>query len=172
MEAADLLEQVRRRIAYDSLSPEREMPVRFYSGSVRLGDPVSPLWTASVFPAETGRLLDATEVLARLGALREFLSSGFERSLIAIGEPPPEPPSLRGRVGRLSILILRKLFWWYTRSLVTFGDAVSKQLHDETALLTAMVRLQEEQCAAIASLRAEVLRLHENVLAASRKGPQ
>lgn len=146
------------------------MPVRFYSGSVRLGDPVSPLWTASVF-AESGRL-DTAEVVARLGALREFLSSGFERSLIAIGEPPPEPPSLRGRVGRLSILILRKLFWWYTRSLVTFGDAVSQQLHDETALLTAMVRLQEEQCAAIASLRAEVLRLHENVLAASRKGPQ
>lgn len=148
------------------------MPVRIYSGSVRLGDPVSTLLTSSVFPAESGRLLDTTDVVARLGALREFLSSGFESSLIAIGEPPPGPPSLRARAGRLSILILRKLFWWYTRSLLTFGDAVSKQFHDETALLTAIVRLQEEQRAAIAALQAEVSRLRENVLAASRKDPQ
>jgi len=137
VEAADLLEQVRRRIAYDSLSPEREMPVRLYSGSVRLSDSASNSRTASLFPADNGRLLGTGEVIARLGALREFLSSGFESSLIAIGEPPPGPPSLRARAGRLSIVILRKLFWWYTRSILAFGDAVSKQFHDETAFAAA-----------------------------------
>jgi hypothetical protein len=149
-----------------SVSGEASAGVEFYGGAIRVATTEAKVNNRAAeiirgtdqFPAAHSR-----EILVRLEALQVSLSSVFEPELLGIGAAPPRPAGLRGAFGRMAILLLRKLLWWYTRSLMAFGDAVGKQFHDEIALLTAVVRAQEEQRAEFLALREEVRQLREHL---------
>lgn len=152
-QAADIIEQVRRRLMHDSLTPQHESAVRFYRGPIRLGGTASSPHFQGIAPEEH------CDVAVRLRALQDSLLTDFERVLAAIGDPPPAPSSFRGRVGRLAVVILRRLLWWYTRSVLAFGDAVSSQFQDQTAVLAALALEQEAQRAELQTLRQQVREL-------------
>ncbi len=74
---------------------------------------------------------------------------------------PAVAHTLRGKVGSIAIDILRRLMWWYTRSLQNFAGSVGAHLQASTEkieILSTMVRTQQIE---IASLREEVLILRE-----------
>jgi hypothetical protein len=164
IEAKELMGQVRRRLARESLSQPPEAAVRMYREAFRVTGTAPDNQDARTTSSQLkpSRATHEGEVATLLNALEESLASGFEESLLAIGKPPPGPLSVRGHLGQLLILLLRRLLWWYTRSLMPFADAVGRQFHDEIALLTAMARLQEEQRAEIAELRKELRQLSEH----------
>jgi hypothetical protein len=166
VEAEDLVEQIRRRAAMSSVSGEASAGVEFYGGAVRVATTQAEVNNrAAEIIRGTGQFPTAhsSEILVRLEALRVSLSSVFEPDLLGVGAPPPRPAGLRGAFGRMTILLLRKLLWWYTRSLMAFGDAVGKQFHDEIALLTAIVRAQEEQRKEVSVLRDEIRQLRDQL---------
>jgi hypothetical protein len=169
VEAQSLIEQVCRRVEQDLLFRHREVAVRIYSGAIRLGATVPAANATVVRPVASTRPVESGEVALRLSALEDSLLSRMERSLLAIGATPPCPSTLRGYIGRISILFLGRLLWWYTRSVMAFGDAISKQFHDEVALMTAVARIQEEHQTEIAILREELRQLRGGAAGACDK---
>jgi hypothetical protein len=146
--------QVRRQLRREALFPQGNKAVRLYSGPPRV-------WSSGG-PSSNDYGNDSEELADRLRDLHRSLDDRFANSSSEIGEMPAVAPTLRGKVGAVAIDILRRLMWWYTRSLKNFAGSVGAHLQASTEtieVLSAMVRMQQVE---IASLREEVLILREN----------
>ena len=65
------------------------------------------------------------------------------RSYALVGELPPEPPTLRGRVGGRLVQLIQRMLFWYTPQIVQFHYAVVRALEEQNAAilrLTAAVK--------------------------------
>jgi SAM-dependent methyltransferase len=66
-----------------------------------------------------------------------------------VGQMPPQPPTLRAKVGARLVRIVRRMLFWYTPQILRF--------HNETALvLGELCKTVEKQAELIAELRKEV----------------
>ena len=88
------------------------------------------------------------------------LGAGLEDMAGRLGKIPPAPGTVRGFLGRQLIIALRRLAWWYTASLTSFGRAISETAKQELACLShldtairqnrRMLLAAEESAAAVA----------------------
>ena len=67
--------------------------------------------------------------LNRLGASLDDMAS-------RLGKMPPTPGTIRGFLGRQFIIALRRVLWWYTASLISFGRTISEAVRQELACLS------------------------------------
>ena len=65
----------------------------------------------------------------------EEVGTALENAHSLHGQLPPEPPTLRGRVGIFLVKIVRRALFWYTPQIVEFHRIVSSSFNE---LLTAI----------------------------------
>lgn len=70
---------------------------------------------------------DGRMELADASQLSEVASPGLRSALAAlhasyalVGQTPPEPPTLRGRLGSRLVKLVQRLLFWYTPQIVHF----------------------------------------------------
>lgn len=63
------------------------------------------------------------------------LISGIETGHTLVGGPPPQPPTVRGHVGRLLIDLMRRSLFWYTPAIHAFQRAVAAAFREQSAAL-------------------------------------
>ena len=73
----------------------------------------------------------------RDGARAVRMTSGL------VGEMPPEPPTLRGRVGSWLIRRIRRALFWYTPRIVEFQQNVSRAMEQEVEAIQEIARENE-----------------------------
>jgi SAM-dependent methyltransferase len=73
-----------------------------------------------------------------------------------IGTVPEGPRTLRATVGKGIIRIMRRLLWWYTRSLEDFASSVTRQLQAQIAWLDSIEKEQRQDHGLIESLRTTI----------------
>ena len=64
------------------------------------------------------------------------LGAGFEDMASRLGEMPPTPRTVRGFLGRQCILAIRRVLWWYEKSLISIGRAISEIARQELDCLS------------------------------------
>ena len=57
-----------------------------------------------------------------------------------IGQLPPEPPTLRGRVGSLLVKSVHRALFWYTPQIVKFHRVATRSFHDLLAAIKQWLR--------------------------------
>ena len=64
----------------------------------------------------------------------EALINAVESGHALVGQLPPKPPTLRGRIGRVLIHVVRRSLFWYTAAVVSFQHSVAAAFreHGET----------------------------------------
>ena len=92
-----------------------------------------------------------------------------------IGQLPPEPPTLRGRVGIFLVKIVRRALFWYTPQIVEFHKTVTSSFNELLAAIKTVAAAGQQNWTALeslnlqtAELRAETERL-EKMLESLRK---
>jgi len=80
-------------------------------------------------PAEAGDspALGFTPLRLALGALNASYAS--------VGQPPPEPPTFRGRVGAQLVKLVRRMLFWYTPQIVYFQYSALRVLEEQGKIL-------------------------------------
>jgi O-antigen chain-terminating methyltransferase len=104
----------------------------------------------------------------------ELSRSSYQVSRSMLGQAPPGPSTLRGRIGGALIGTLSKMLWWYTHSMRSSFDALAQKTDAQTALLRSILKRQaalEERLAELESSSAggERFTKFENELDALRQ---
>jgi len=82
----------------------------------------------------------------------------------AIGNMPPAPPTLRGKVGAWLVRVVRRALFWYTAQTAEFGRDILRVIEQQSALIesiaieNANLRRQEQALNAANELRRTVER--------------
>lgn len=87
--------------------------------------------------SQCGRLEGRSIRKPRPPSLSHLKRLGYEMQfgLAQMGDAPPSPGTLRGAIGRQMILILRRLLWWYTRSVSVWADVTTRAFKAQHAAL-------------------------------------
>src|ERR1035438_4483198 len=100
---------------------------------------------------------------------------GLEDTHSLVGQPPPEPPTLRGRVGAFFVQGVRRALFWYTPQIVKFHAAATRSFNELSTAIKTLAAAGQQSWAAldtlnrqVAELRAETQRL-EQMLEARRE---
>lgn len=72
----------------------------------------------------------------------ELSRSSYQVSRSMLGQAPPGPSTLRGRIGGAMIGALSKMLWWYTHSMRSSFDALAQKTDAQTALLRSVLKRQ------------------------------
>jgi O-antigen chain-terminating methyltransferase len=98
----------------------------------------------------------------------EIASGKLEAARLAIGQPPPSPDTLRGRIGSVLVAAVRRMLFWYTPALSGYAAVVQENLKGQVAALFALSRRiaeagqnAEAAHSGIADLRTEVVKIQE-----------
>jgi len=67
-------------------------------------------------------------------ALRSALSA-LHASYATVGRLPPEPPTVRGRVGARLIKLVQRMLFWYTPQIVYFQYSALRVLEEQAKIL-------------------------------------
>lgn len=89
----------------------------------------------------------------------------MRESSVAVDRLPPHPPTLRGRIGRLLILAVRRALSWYTANIVAHQTAAVRLAQEQHKALARLATALEQNVA----LSAQVLE-RLNALAGELKG--
>lgn len=154
--AEDVFQQIRRHLRRERVAPSLGGAVRIYSGAVVDS-------TAGSVQSVDGAGYSLEEVIQRLHRLYDMLGPAFDVDVRKIGGAPPIAGGLRGALGHVTIRILRRLLWWYTRSLRHFAESVGVRMQASVAALETMAIAQAEVRLEIAQLREEVRSLRESL---------
>jgi len=76
-----------------------------------------------------------------------------------IGQPTPEPPTIRGRIGSKLMRLLGRVFWWYTFHIQAFVSATVRYLHEQIQTLDSLMRSQRLVAQAVNGVRQKVAEL-------------
>jgi SAM-dependent methyltransferase len=89
-----------------------------------------------------------TKALPLLNSRWAKLGSQTRAAVLLIGEAPPNPQTLRGKLGTWAVLAIRRLLWWYTQPIKNFAKITEHSLR-EHAVATADLRaaLESEMAA-------------------------
>jgi len=78
---------------------------------------------------------EAREPLSvEFAALRSALST-LQASYAMVGRLPPEPPTVRGRIGARLIKLVQRLLFWYTPQIVHFQYSALRALEEQAKIL-------------------------------------
>ncbi|MGD0667001.1 MAG: hypothetical protein ABSB23_05550 [Bryobacteraceae bacterium] len=170
-----LLAQVRAKMRRERLLGPQAGAVRFYSGPVRNWG--KALAAETVSPTEmpedgSSDLSEMAELVNRLNALDAGLDSDLAAAIRALGEVPPAVTTVRSKVGRALILLLKRLLWWHTWSLKAFADSAGKQFECELAALELLAVQHKDVLAQVAALQEDVRQLRQSMLAKTEVGSQ
>jgi len=95
------------------------------------------------------------------------VGSEMQVRLAQIGEVPANPGTLRGAIGHQVIVILRRLFWWQTRSVSAFAEVATRGFKEHTGILEHLAAAQEQNHRTLTSIQQAVngigARLEESV---------
>jgi hypothetical protein len=80
---------------------------------------------------------------ADLAELRHVCRS-VKATYALVGAMPPEPPTLRGRMGSSLIRVVRRLLFWYTPQIVHFHAAVADAVERQQSAIESLARSQQE----------------------------
>jgi len=69
-----------------------------------------------------------------LYALRSALLA-LRASYASVGQRPPEPPTLRGRIGALLVHLVQRMLFWYTPQIVHFQYSALRVLEEQAKIL-------------------------------------
>src|ERR1019366_3554248 len=111
-------------------------------------------------PREGNKLIDQAETGApSSGELVELRSAiaVLNASYAVVGQTPPEPPTLRGRIGARLVKLVQRLLFWYTPQIVHFQYSALKAF--DSAL-----RAFEGQAKSVRQLEAELIEQQETGL--------
>ena len=75
------------------------------------------------------------------------LSRSLEPSLPQIGDMPPQPPTMRARIGALLVSVVRRALFWYTGQIRTFQSTVADAAREQ-ALVFQDIDAQQRHCRA------------------------
>ncbi len=76
------------------------------------------------------------------------LSHSVESTTPQIGDMPPQPPTLRGRIGAVLVQAVRRSLFWYTKQIRAFHGMVAEAAREQAAALRELeTRLQRQQSA-------------------------
>ena len=67
-------------------------------------------------------------------ALRSALSA-LHASYAMVGRLPPEPPTLRGRIGGRLIKLVQRMLFWYTPQIVHFQYSALRVMEEQARIL-------------------------------------
>jgi O-antigen chain-terminating methyltransferase len=126
----------------------------------RRGAANQPVEQAVAAPAPVG----SVEMRSALSALYASYS--------LVGQTPPEPPSLRGRIGAGLVKLVQRMLFWYTPQIVNFQYSALRAIEEQTkSLESAAAQLQDLRQTADAARESMEWRVHqlETDLAAERE---
>jgi O-antigen chain-terminating methyltransferase len=86
-------------------------------------------------PAKAATARSPSEVVD--WASLEQATGTLQRTSLRVGELPPQPPTLRGRIGALLIRLVRRGLIWYTREIIAFQEVASRTLKIQTLAIRA-----------------------------------
>jgi len=115
---------------------------------------------------ETGLYQRGPVALNATGDLCRAIESG---QLLA-GDPPPQPPTVRGKFGSVLVQVVRRMLFWYTRPLREFQQMTARALRqqaDGIRKIDTDLRRLEQANNEIAALQARIRELE----AALRRTP-
>ncbi len=97
---------------------------------------------------EAGALRNARKSLpadlrARISRL-QARSTSLQASVAQLCNMPPQPPTLRGRVGALVIRIMRRSLFWLISDLQTVLEQLAGAVEDQAQALEDLVKAVEE----------------------------
>ncbi|MFY9727300.1 MAG: hypothetical protein WB579_16295 [Bryobacteraceae bacterium] len=162
-----VLAQVRGKMRRERLLGTQAGAVRFHSGPVHnwekalAAETVSTNATPEIGSSDRPEM---AELVGRLNTLDAALDSSLAAAIRALAEVPPAVTTLRSKLGRALILLLKRLLWWHTWSLKAFADAAGKQFESELAALELLAVQHKEVLAQLAALQEEVRQLRQSVL--------
>jgi hypothetical protein len=76
-------------------------------------------------------------------ALKDAVAA-TRRSYALVGELPPEPPTLRGRVGGRLVQMIQRMLFWYTPQIVQFHYAVVRALEEQNGAILRLTGVVKE----------------------------
>ena len=80
-----------------------------------------------------------------------------------VGTLPPQPPTLRGRIGSLLTKAVRRALFWYTPQLQSFHTSLVDAFEQQAGALNALVIADRENREEIERLSAQVERLQADI---------
>jgi outer membrane murein-binding lipoprotein Lpp len=111
---------------------------------------------AEMFSATAGNSFDG-----RLAYEVEQFASAVSNPARAIGRMPPEPPSLRARVGAVLVRLVRRCLFWYTEQINEMYAKTGDLFRRISVQLSNLDRERDRQRQLIQDLTAEVDRLNK-----------
>jgi hypothetical protein len=60
------------------------------------------------------------------------------RCSAAIGEQPPQPPTLRARISAVLVRLVRRMLFWYTPQITDFHNATLRAMEEQVAALESV----------------------------------
>ena len=93
----------------------------------------------------------------------ERLSRSVEFNLPQIGDMPPEPPTLRGRMGAVMVGMVRRALFWYTAQIKTFHAAVADAARELAPALQNLDAQQRRQRTLIGEGQERIAELERRV---------
>jgi 2-polyprenyl-3-methyl-5-hydroxy-6-metoxy-1,4-benzoquinol methylase len=86
----------------------------------------------------------------------ELSRSSYQVSRSMLGQAPPGPSTLRGRIGGAMIGAMSKMLWWYTHSIRSSFDALAQKTDAQTGLLRSILNRQAVLENRLAELEASI----------------
>lgn len=80
------------------------------------------------------------------------LARSVEMPSPQIGDMPPQPPTLRGRIGAILVQTVRRALFWYTGQIRAFHRMVADAAREQTQVLQELDRRQQRQQVLLADI--------------------
>src|SRR5258708_30673856 len=98
----------------------------------------------------------------------ERISQDLHNRRVAIGEMPPEPPTLRGRIGSLLVKLVRRALSWQTLQLNEFHADIVRGYDQQLAAVNRVVASTQQSRQLIEDLWSQVANLSAELERANR----
>jgi O-antigen chain-terminating methyltransferase len=79
-----------------------------------------------------------------------------------VGDMPPQPETLRGRVGSVFVRIVRKMLFWYTAQIRSFQALIREAAREQVAAFQRVGVEQERQASTVVQLLRRIERLERD----------
>ena len=86
----------------------------------------------------------------------EEAEMALESTQALIGQLPPKPPTLRGRIGVHLVAIVRRSLFWYTPQIVRFHGVVTRSFHELRASIKTVAVAGHHNWSAVENLSRQV----------------
>src|SRR5207248_8293660 len=75
----------------------------------------------------------------------QSLSRSVELAMPQIGDMPPEPPTVRGKIGAVLVGVVRRALFWYTEQIRAFHGSVAHAAREQAAAFLELGARQQRQ---------------------------